>query len=138
MESNNKNEELILANTKLVNSIKELQEANNINNISIIDSEDYETQKLNLDSKISALKEEIDMYQRQIDSYEYNIENLETIIINSLQNSQTKDNEMKEFFMVNILPAIIKKENEKKKNKFLLEKLLLLLQEKGLNIGLSN
>ena len=134
----NKNEELLEANTNLVNAIKDLQERNNINNISVIDSEDYETQKLNLDSKISEIKEEIELYKRQIESYEDNIECMESNFLHLLKNCDKSKDEMTNFFIVNILPSIVKKENEKKKNKFLLEKLLLLLQEKGLNIGLSN
>ena len=133
-----KNEELLAANTNLVNAIKDLQERNNINNISVIDSEDYETQKLNLDSKISAIKEEIEIYKRQIDSYEYNIECMESNLLHLLKNCDKSEDEMTNFFIVNILPSIVKKENEKKKNKFLLEKLLLLLKEKGLHSDLIN
>lgn len=133
-----KNEELLAANTNLVNAIKDLQERNNINNISVIDSEDYETQKLSLDSKISAIKEEIEIYKRQIDSYEYNIECMESNLLHLLKKYDKSEDEMTNFFIVNILPSIVKKENEKKKNKFLLEKLLLLLKEKGLHSDLIN
>ena len=147
MESNNtidklklKNGELIAANTNLINSILDLQEKNEINTISYLNESDYQTQILNLDNTIKSLKDENDNLQNQINNLSYYIDNVEYDIMQELskdinidnnENNYHEDN-LRQFFIINVLPSLIKKENEKKKNKFLLEKLMLLIKEKNL------
>ena len=147
MESNNtidklklKNGELIAANTNLINSILELQEKNEINKISYLNESDYQTQILNLNNTIKSLKDENDNLQNQINNLSYYIDNVEYDIMQELskdinidnnENNYHEDN-LRQFFIINVLPSLIKKENEKKKNKFLLEKLMLLIKEKNL------
>ena len=147
MESNNtidklklKNGELIAANTNLINSILDLQEKNEINTISYLNESDYQSQILNLDNTIKSLKDENDNLQNQINNLSYYIDNVEYDIMQELSKDINIDNnennyhenDLRQFFIINVLPSLIKKENEKKKNKFLLEKLMLLIKEKNL------
>lgn len=147
MESNNtidklklKNGELIVANTNLINSILDLQEKNEINDISYLNDSDYQTQILNFDNNIKSLKDENDNLQTQINNLSYYIDNLEYDIMKELNKDITintkddnyHDDDLKQFFIIHILPSIIKKEKEKNKNKFLLEKLMLLIKEQNL------
>lgn len=147
MESNNtidklklKNGELIAANTNLINSILDLQEKNEINTISYLNESDYQSQILNLDNTIKSLKDENDNLQNQINNLSYYIDNVEYDIMQELNKDINIDNnennyhenDLRQFFIINVLPSLIKKENEKKKNKFLLEKLMLLIKEKNL------
>ena len=146
MESNNtidklklKNGELIAANTNLINSILDLQEKNEINTISYLNESDYQSQILNLDNTIKSLKDENDNLQNQINNLSYYIDNVEYDIMQELSKDINIDNnennyhenDLRQFFIINVLPSLIKKENEKKKNKFLLEKLMLLIKEKN-------
>lgn len=146
MESNNtidklklKNGELIAANTNLINSILDLQEKNEINTISYLNESDYQSQILNLDNTIKSLKDENDNLQNQINNLSYYIDNVEYDIMQELNKDINIDNnennyhenDLRQFFIINVLPSLIKKENEKKKNKFLLEKLMLLIKEKN-------
>lgn len=147
MESNNtidklklKNGELIAANTNLINSILDLQEKNEINTISYLNESDYQSQILNLDNTIKSLKDENDNLQNQINNLSYYIDNVEYDIMQELNKDINIDNnennyhenDLRQFFIINVLPSLIKKENEKKKNKILLEKLMLLIKEKNL------
>ena len=130
MESNNtidklklKNGELIAANTNLINSILDLQEKNEINTISYLNESDYQSQILNLDNTIKSLKDENDNLQIQINNLSYYIDNVEYDIMQELSKDINIDNnennyhenDLRQFFIINVLPSLIKKENEKKR-----------------------
>ena len=129
-----KTDSLLAENEALYTKIDALTHQLNVYSYSP-DLEDYHSQLQNLDNKIKSASLQKDHLKKDIDNLNLiiNTELKQFIkIINTkkeyfLSNNNTKENYS--FFTEYVLDSIIKTNKESKKNKILLEKLMLLIRE---------